>query len=204
MIRKIILIVAAVLLCMQTAAAQQSRSLFSDIKAAQVGDVLSVIIAESANASRESKSRSSSNSGFEAGASSSGNLSDFLPVFGGSSSMSSNHSGTDGTEQKDQLTGRITVRIIEETQGGMFKIKGERQLGVNGSENVMKLQGYIRPRDISTDNTIFSYEIADAQITYRKSGITNRFLKPGTISKVLTYAVGGLMVAAGAGYFVFQ
>lgn len=189
---------------LQSTFAQAIGSLYADIKASEVGDVLTVIIVESANASRESKSKSQSRAEMQAGASASGNLADFLPLFGGGSNISSNYAGSDGTEQRDRLTGRITVRIVEKTESGMFKIKGERKLGVNSEENLMQLEGYVRPKDINTDNSILSYNIADAKITYRKSGITNKLLGQGTLSKAFTWIVGGLMVAAGAGYFAFK
>jgi len=188
----------------QSTFAQSIGSLYADIKASQVGDVLTVIIVETANASRESKSKSQSKSGMQLDAGTSGNLADFLPVFGGSSNYASNYNGSDGTEQRDKLTGRITVRIIELTESGMFKIKGERKLGVNGEDNVMDLEGYVRPKDITTNNTIYSYNIADAQINYRKGGFTNKFLGQGTVTKTVTWLLGGLMVAAGAGYFAFK
>ncbi|NOX90054.1 MAG: flagellar basal body L-ring protein FlgH [Calditrichaeota bacterium] len=184
--------------------AQQLQSLYSDIKAYRVGDVLSVIIVENANASRQSKSSSQLNSEVGIDAKSGGNIADFLPVFGGSGGFSSKHQGQDGTSQSDRLTGRLSVRIVEQTENGMFKIKGERKLNVNGEENLMKLEGFVRARDITSANTIYSYNIADARITYRKTGITQSFLKTRAITKIFTFAVAGLMVAASTGYFIFK
>jgi flagellar L-ring protein precursor FlgH len=183
---------------------QEISSLFTDVKAHQVGDVISVIIAERANASRESKSSSQLNSEIGVNAGSKGNIADFLPVFGGSGSFKSKHNGQDGTSQADRLSGRLSVRIVEKTENGLFKIKGERKLNVNGEENLMKLEGYVRPRDITSANTVFSYNIADARITYRKTGIGQSFLKTKTLTKWFTFAVAGLMVAASTGYFVFK
>ncbi len=183
---------------------QEISSLFTDVKAHQVGDVLSVIIAERANASRESKSNSQLNSEIGVNAGSKGNIADFLPIFGGSGSFKSKHNGQDATAQADRLTGRLSVRIVEKTENGLFKIKGERKLNVNGEENLMKLEGYVRPRDITSANTVFSYNIADARITYRKTGIGQSFLKTKTLTKWFTFAVAGLMVAASTGYFVFK
>lgn len=192
------------LVAVQVTLGQDVGSLYADIKAAEVGDVLSVIIVETANASRESKSNSTSQSDMKVGASTSGNIVDFLPVFGGGSELSSNYTGADGTEQKDRLTGRITVMIVEKSQNGLFKIKGERRLNVNGEENLMELEGYVRAKDITTENTVYSYNIADAQITYRKGGLTDGFIKQGTMTKMFTWLIGGLMVAASAGYFAFK
>lgn len=179
-------------------------SLFSDMKASQVGDVLTVVIVENANASRVSKSNSSSATDMSLDAAAKGNIANFLPVFGGSSSMGSNYKGQDGTEQNERLTGRISVRIIEKTANGVFKIKGERKLGVNGTDNLMRLEGFVRPRDITTENTVYSYNVAEAKITYRKSGLTNGFIPQGTTAKVFTWLIGGLTVAAATGYFVFK
>lgn len=178
-------------------------SLYTDLKAMQVGDVLSVIIVENANASRESSSQSKSKSQMDLEASTSGNVADFLPLFGGSSSMSTSYDGGDGTQQKDQLTGRITVRITEKTESGMFKIKGERTLNVNGEENLMELEGFVRARDISTNNSVFSYNIADAQITYKKGGITN-VVNDGFFSNIFVRVVGLAMVAASLGYLTLN
>ncbi len=186
------------------ASAQTITSLYSDIKAHQVGDVLSVIIVEKANATRQSKSNSKLRSETGVEAKSSGNIADFLPVFGGSGSFDSKHQDEDGSAQSDRLTGRISVRIVEKTENGMLKIKGERKLNINGEENLMKLEGFVRPRDITAANTVYSYNIADAKITYRKSGLGQSYIKTRTVTKVLSFALAGLMVAASAGYFVFK
>jgi len=135
----------------------QAQSLYADVKARVVGDVLSVIIVESANASQESKSKNRSDSDMKANASVSGNVTDFLPVFGANSSYGSSYNGSNGSEQKDRLTGKITVRITERTDNGMLKIKGERKLEVNGESNLMQLEGYVRARDITTYNTVLSH-----------------------------------------------
>lgn len=201
---KIVNVLLVFLLGFTLVRAQDITSLYTDIKAHQVGDVLSVILVERSNASRESKSNSQLNSeiGMEAG--SKGNIADFLPVFGGSGSFKSKHNGQDNTSQSDRLTGRMAVRIVEKADNGMLKIKGERKLNVNGEENLMKLEGYVRPRDITSANTVYSYNIADARITYRKTGLGQSFIKTKSIVKFITFSLAGLMVAASTGYFMFK
>jgi len=193
--RKIIFLLAVIILT----GSLNGQSLYSDIKAHAIGDVLSVIIEESANANRESKSSSSSNSKMNADASASGNVADFLPILGGSTSLSTSYDGDDGTAQADRLNGRITVQITERTESGMYKIKGERSLNVNGEENIMLLEGMVRPRDISTNNSIYSYNIANAQITYKKGGITN-MVNDGFFSNIFVRVAGLAMVAISLGY----
>jgi len=174
----------------------QVQSFFSDLKAHQVGDVITVLVVEQANASRESKVESSSRSDMAAEGSMKGNLTDFLPLFGASSGLSNSYDGQEGTEQSEKLTGKISATIVEETGNGMFRIQGERTLEVNGEKNIMQLQGLVRSRDIHTDNTVYSYNVANAQIIYRKSGVTNKFLKPGSFNRALTWMLGVGLVAA--------
>jgi len=79
----------------------------------------------------------------------------------------------------------------------MVKITGERSLEVNGETNIMKIEGFVRLRDIGTDNRIYSYNLANAKIVYRKDGIKNKLVKPGTIHRVGNWLLGvGLVVVA--------
>ena len=179
-------------------------SIYSDIKAHNVGDLITVHIIESSNASRESKVESSSSTDMSMDGSVAGTLTDYLPLFGAASKISNILDGSEGTEQKDQLTGRISVTIMEETENGMFFIKGKRILEVNGEMNTIQLEGYIRERDISTNNTVFSYNIANAEIIYRKGGTLENVVNPRKVQKWLTWGVGlGLVGLAFIGPIAF-
>ena len=175
--------------------AQNGGSLYTDIKAHSVGEVVTVLIMENASARQESNVQSRSNASVDADGTISGSFLEFLPIFGASSSISSDVDNTDGSAQEDRLTGKITVTIMDETSAGLLTIKGERTVEVNGEENVMTLQGQVRPRDIRTDNTVYSYNIADAQIVYRKTGLVNAVASPATVKKFI--AVGMVLVLLG-------
>ena len=179
-------------------------SIYSDIKAHRVGDLITVHIIESSNALRESKVNSSSATDMSMDGSVAGSLTDYLPLFGASSKISNTSDGSEGTEQKDQLTGRISATIIEENENGMFYIEGKRILEVNGEMNTIKLDGFIRERDISTNNTVFSYNIANANIIYSKGGTLENIVNPNKVQKWLTWGVGlGLLGLAFVGPIAF-
>ena len=181
-----------------------TTSIYSDIKAHRVGDLITVHIIESSNALRESKVNSSSATDMSMDGSVAGSLTDYLPLFGASSKISNSSDGSEGTEQKDQLTGRISATIIEENENGMFYIEGKRILEVNGEMNTIKLDGFIRERDISTNNTVFSYNIANANIIYSKGGTLENIVNPNRVQKWLTWGVGlGLLGLAFVGPIAF-
>lgn len=195
-----LLLVILTMICNGLNAQQQdilSRSLFTDVKAHQVGDVLLVLIMETANASRESKISSSTKSDVALNGSISGTLTDFLPMFGANAAVDNSHNGMEGTEQKERLTGKITATIVERSPNGILYIEGERVVEVNGEKNLMQLSGRVRPKDIRADNSVYSYNVADAQITYRKTGLMNKISKPGKIHQLGTWLLGaGLLAAA--------
>lgn len=191
-------IIAGIILLSQGAWGQTSpvqfESLFTDVKAYHIGDVVTVLIMENANASRESQVESSSKSDVAANGSVSGNWTSYLPLFGASSSLSSSHDGSEGTKQKEQLTAKVTATIVEELGGDLFRIQGERRMEVNGGENITRVEGLIRSRDIHSDNTIYSYNLANAKIVYKKSGLTNKVTKPGAIHRWATWLLGAGLV----------
>jgi len=162
-----------------------SKSMFTDIKAHDIGDVITVLIAEISNASRESTASISASSGIGADGGVTGNLSSFIPLFGMSTNISENHNDDEGTSQTEMVTGKITATITEKNQNGLLKIEGSRKVNVNGETNIMEISGFVRDRDISAQNTVYSYYIADADISYKKTGIVNKISNKTKVRKAV-------------------
>ena len=177
-------------------------SLYHDIKGVGVGDVVTILISESANASKSSKTNNTTATDAGVEGSVNSNLANFLPLFGTSSKISNSYGGQTNTEQQDKLTGKITATIVEETANGMLRLEGNRTLEVNGEKNEIKLKGFVRERDISSDNTVYSWQIANAEITYKKIGAKQRLGLNGGLQKFATWAVGLGLLAVGLGVVV--
>ncbi len=177
----------------------ENTSIFSDVKAHGIGDVLTVYVMESANATRESQMDNSSKT--DAGASSgiSGNLTGFLPVFGASTNIASSQAGSEGTKQNDKLTGKISAVITGVRENGLFEIEGQRLLEVNGEKNIMRITGLVRSRDIEDDNVVYSYKIANASIQYSKGDENNQIEKhrPGFAKRITAWSIIGVSVLLG-------
>ena len=179
-----------------------SKSMFTDIKAHDIGDVITVLIAEISNASRASTANMSANSGIGADGSVSGNLSSFIPLFGMSTNISEDHNDDEGTTQTEMVTGKITATIMEKDQNGLLKIEGSRKVNVNGETNMMEISGYVRDRDITSQNTIYSYYIANADITYKKTGLVNKIGNRTKIRKTFFGVVAVALLANQIGRYL--
>ncbi|MCH8962785.1 MAG: flagellar basal body L-ring protein FlgH [Bacteroidetes bacterium] len=176
----------------QTLYSDRAPSLYSDPKAHQPGDMITIVLAERTAAQRTSGYDNRSQSGVGGSGSIAGkeNLSGTFAL-----NASFNHSTTHRNEtvQSDLLQGTITAIVVGVDSTGNLLIKGERKLNVNGVTHLMRVSGMVRPFDIRNNNTILSYQIANALIEYRQDGLVRKFLRPGTFAKI-----GGLAVLVGA------
>jgi flagellar L-ring protein precursor FlgH len=162
-----------------------NRSLFSDRRAYQVGDIVTILIVEYALGSHEAGTETKSQNDLGLSAVGSGDLSDINS--GVNAQWKNKHEGTGETTRRGTLQGTITARIVEITESGNLTIEGERTVVVNGEKQVTTLRGIVRPEDISGQNTVYSYNIADAQIGYTGKGDVNNASKPGFITRIINW-----------------
>ena len=176
----------------QTLYSDRAPSLYSDPKAHQPGDMITIVLAERTAAQRKSEynNRSQSGLGGSGSIAGKGNLSG---TFALNTSFNNSTTHRNETVQSDLLQGTITAIVVGVDSTGNLLIKGERRLNVNGVTHLMRVSGMVRPFDIRNNNTILSYQIANAFIEYRQDGLVHKFLRPGTFAKI-----GGLAVLVGA------
>jgi len=89
------------------------------------------------------------------------------------------------------LIAKITAQITEVLPNGNLRIQGRRRIKVNNEEQIISVEGIIRPADINEDNSIYSIYIADAQIKYEGKGVLGENQRPGIlrIYFVCTYQI---------------
>jgi len=68
---------------------------------------------------------------------------------------------------------------------GDLVITGLRTIIVNGEEQKITLSGIVRPADILANNSVYSYNIADARIAFEGNGVVSSAQGPGWITKLL-------------------
>lgn len=160
------------------------RSLFTDIKATQVGDNLTVLIFELTNASNLSKTKNDETVDASVSGGPGGGALDFLPLFGLKASTDHAYDGKSTLRKDQSLQSKMTVTVVRVKENGDLVIKGSRSVGVGPNTETMTLTGVVRRRDIKPDNTIESHLIGDATITYDGVGSSQNTIKPGIISRI--------------------
>ena len=155
-------------------------NLYTDSKAYRVGDILTVSLSESTNATKSaSTSTAKTNAVDIANPTFLGSDVSFKKpsILGGGSgdlslAMNSDTSfqGEGQSAQSNSLSGNITVSVVEVLANGYLVVRGEKILSLNQGDEFVRLSGIIRPEDVSTSNTVASTKIANAQIIYGGSG----------------------------------
>ena len=161
-------------------------SLYKDLKAQKVGDLVSIIIRENASASQTTSDNRSKGAKID-GMAGTGSL-NFLPNFGAEGSSSYNGTGT--TKRSGSLTARVTARIEGTDEFGNLFIKGKRNVLVNKELQEIEISGYVRPQDIGIDNSVESTYLADAEVKYNGKLVFDGKSKPGIISNFHGAIVG--------------
>ncbi|MBD3264288.1 MAG: flagellar biosynthesis protein FlgH [Candidatus Omnitrophica bacterium] len=178
-----------------TKSKNRSSSLYVDDRASQVGDIITIIIVESAGASQQASSTSSRESeikgeikewfelNFHGGPST--KLAETLPKW--EIDVENNFSGGGSYSGNYEVEGEITTRVIDVLPNGNLVVAGNSEVKINEEINTIALSGIIRPSDISPSNTILSTQVADAKINIIGKGPINDKTKRGILGRILDW-----------------
>ena len=170
-----------------------SKTLYSDDKASQIGDVLTIIIDEDSLIDTDVERDLSNTNTRTIDLDPDDNLKDapfsWLPGINGitdSFSASSNKS-TSGSSTLDDtriIKDRITVVVEDIHPNGNLVVIGSRYRDFTGDKQIIQVSGIVRPRDILFDNTIKSEQVADFRIVSINEGVSDNYNRVGWLGKV--------------------
>jgi flagellar L-ring protein precursor FlgH len=170
--------------------------LFEDRKARRLNDILTIEIFErtsgSDTADTSTKKETTYKAGIEQLFGSSGSKffgdlidnSPFKPV-AIDTNYKKNFEGKGRTTQKGELIGKITAKIVAVQPNGNLVIDSRKEITINNEKQIIVLQGIVRTDDISSDNTIPSYKIADAKLYYVGHGIVTEQQSSGILGRII-------------------
>lgn len=174
-----------------TAPGSSERAIAADRKASQVGDILTVVVQESA--SNQSSQRTTTDSGanvnagveqwlFPLAASKMGTHNGALPgvKLGGTNDFT----GGGQTSASQNLTARAAVLVTAVLPNGNLVIEGARRVTYDGETQHVVLHGVVRGEDVSSGNIVFSSNIADARVEFINEGTLTDAKKKGWLTKL--------------------
>ncbi|MCZ4336772.1 flagellar basal body L-ring protein FlgH [Shewanella colwelliana] len=163
----------------------QASSLYSDIKALKVGDIITVILQESTQASKSANNEIKKGSDLT-----------LDPIYAGGGNVtiggqpidlrykdSMNTKRESDSDQSNSLSGSISANVMQVLNNGNLVIRGEKWITINNGDEFVRVTGIVRSQDIRPDNTIDSQRVANARIQYSGTGTFADAQKVGWLSQ---------------------
>ena len=149
---------------------------YADKKALRTGDIITVRIIESAQASNTADTDLSRSSSANASLSTFFGKKKFLNLFKIgedllTTSSANDHQGSGSTTRSGELTATMTAVVRDVLANGNLVIQGTREVLVNHEQQFITITGIVRPQDVSRDNVILSTQLADANISIGGLGV---------------------------------
>lgn len=178
----IIFLVLASLTIAQDMRRSAFYSLFSDKKAALVGDAITIIVVESSLATNDAQTTSGRTS--DLGLNLSGEVSKSpVPKVDVSLGSTNNFDGAGSTKSSGLIQTKISATIDSVLENGNLVISGSKKISINGEEQLILIKGIVRTTDVRPDNSVLSYNISNAEITFEGSGLIDNAQSPGLLTK---------------------
>lgn len=171
--------------------ASAGGDLFTHTTARQVGDILTVLIAENTTASRNVGTDIEKAPKYSGKA----RVEGFFDILTGLDGLIEPLKALDispkeefeskaSTTAGQKFSGRLTVIVREVLPNGHLRVEGVRAIQINRETETLTLSGVVRTLDISPENTVLSTQLADVEIHYTGKGVVSRSQKVGILGKL--------------------
>jgi flagellar L-ring protein precursor FlgH len=153
-----------------------SRAFFTDQRAHQVGDILTVKVNFTDSAAVANETQRSRDNKEGSGISNLFGMKKVpltqTPVPGRwlTADSTASSDGKGSVNRSEQLKTNVAAVVTQLLPNGNLVIEGKQEIRVNFEIRELKLAGIVRPEDIENDNTLDSSKIAQARIAYGGRG----------------------------------
>jgi len=168
----------------------KSKGLFAtERKASKIGDIVTVALNESFNASKSQSAASGKTDSFGVTLPT-GLLNDLVgrsvkdADYGFGSTQAFNGTGT--ASQSNAITGLVSASVVRVYDNGNLEVLGQKKLTLNNGDEYVRVHGVVRPQDIGAGNIVNSNRLANAEITYIGAGDVADTAKRGWLSRLVT------------------
>ena len=163
-----------------------SRAFFKDQRAAQVGDIVTVVV-NITDAANVQNGTAATRTGTEAlGVPNlfglEGSIPKILAKATASSLLSTNSSnantGTGTIKRNETVALRLAGVVTQVMPNGNLVVQASQEVRVNSELRELTVSGVVRPQDIASDNTVLHDRMAEARISYGGRGTLTSVQQP--------------------------
>jgi flagellar L-ring protein precursor FlgH len=185
--------------------------LYYDRKARGVGDLVTVVLAETLTASGSANTTLAKESTLGANLTSDIGFTDLLQdaaetIFGWigvepsgatipagaavnvvDANQGSEFTGDGETARDASMRGVVTCQVIAVLPNGVYHVYGRRKILVNHELQMITVDGLVRRSDIGIDNSVLSTQLADVKLTFDGIGVIDDKQRPPLLARVFDW-----------------
>ena len=179
--------------------ASESTDLYADNRARQVGDIVLIKVVENSKSKSKADTTAGKTSTSEIGVTAAFGRNSIGPLIGVggpltgdigvdpmlAASSSSSLKATGETKRENYVTATIGCRVLQVLPGGLLQVQGAREVRVNEETQYMVISGLVRARDIASDNSVESTQLADSRVEYYGKGVLADKQRSGWLTRLL-------------------
>ncbi|MGO9893841.1 MAG: flagellar basal body L-ring protein FlgH [Bryobacteraceae bacterium] len=159
-----------------------------DVRASQVDDVLTIVVAEQASAvatgATQTKRVSSTANSVTALAGVKSATGALANLANSSGDTELNGQGT--TSRTTTITTTLTARVVRVLPNGALVIEAARDLSINSERQTIAVRGVVRPADIDTTNSVQSTRVAQLEVRINGKGVVGDAIRrPNILYRLL-------------------
>jgi flagellar L-ring protein FlgH len=168
-----------------------SRSMVGDKRAAIIGDLISIVVQESSTATKDNSTKTAKKSSIDA------SIETFLYSPQASGMLTKNgkmpalktmakqdFDGGGKINNSERILARVSAQVVDVLPNQNLVIEGKRLTSFSGETQEILLRGVVRPADISANNTVFSYNVADATLKFVSKGTVSDNQRKGWFTRI--------------------
>jgi flagellar L-ring protein precursor FlgH len=159
--------------------------MFADKRAGSVGDIVTILVQETTTSAKDNKSTTGRENALDA------SISTFLYGPGAGVNAILARGGTMPAMKYDskssfagqKIVASVAVKVIDVLPNKNLVIEGRRETSFSGEHQTVILHGIVRAEDITANNTVFSYNIADAKVEINSTGQVDEAQRKGWLAR---------------------
>jgi flagellar L-ring protein precursor FlgH len=168
-----------------------SKPMFADKRGTCVGDILTIVVQENTTANKNNETKTERQSSLSAAVSSflyPQSAGGFLAHSGQMPARAYNsdhkHDGSGAINNSESIVAHVAVRVVDVLPNRNLVIEGKRETSFAGERQTIVLRGVVRSDDVASDNTVLSYNIADATIQIIGKGSVSDSTSKGWFNRI--------------------
>lgn len=187
--RRVLMMTSALAMGLSSPAAAQAMPDFgwlTDGRRHGIGDIVTIVVDEYTAASADRATSALEDRGMDLGV---GARMGTTTIDATSGTFLTNESMQRGRDvRQDRLNSEVSVRVTEMLDDGNLQIEGTKTVTIDDHTQEVTVRGVLRPQDITDDNTVLSWRIADVEVLYSTNGNLAKADK-SMIAKILGWII---------------